>query len=64
MLMRSSTGLGELAEYKFEQLGGIPGDGGLVLTAGQPVGHGLSKQAAEDLGLIEGTAVGSGVIDA
>lgn len=48
----------------FEQLGGIPGKNGLVLTAGQPVGTGLSKQAAEDLGLKEGTAVGSGVIDA
>ena len=48
----------------FEQLGGIPGKNGLVLTAGQPVGKGLSKRAAEDLGLMEGTAVGSGVIDA
>ncbi|ORX38817.1 hypothetical protein BD324DRAFT_291502 [Kockovaella imperatae] len=57
-------GLGDMAADKFAQVGGIPGDGGLVLTAGQPVGTGLSKQAAEDLGLIEGTAVGSGVIDA
>lgn len=48
----------------FDQLGGIPGKNGLVLTAGQPVGTGLSKQAAADLGLTEGTAVGSGVIDA
>ena len=35
-----------------------------VLTAGTPVGRGLSKKAAEELGLIEGTPVGSGVIDA
>jgi ribulose kinase len=34
------------------------------LTAGQPVGNGLTKQAAEDLGLVEGTPVGSAVIDA
>ena len=48
----------------FDALGGIPGKNGLVLTAGQPVGGGLSKEAASDLGLKEGTAVGSGVIDA
>jgi ribulose kinase len=35
-----------------------------VLAAGVPVGQGLSKQAAEELGLVEGTAVGSGLIDA
>lgn len=48
----------------FDALGGIAGKNGLVLTAGQPVGGGLSKEAAEELGLVEGTAVGSGVIDA
>jgi ribulose kinase len=48
----------------FKQLGGTPGQNGLVLTAGQPVGRGLSAKAAEELGLLEGTAVGSGVIDA
>ena len=63
-LKLTTVGLGEMAADKFKQLGGVPGDGGLVLTAGQPVGTGLSKQAAEDLGLVEGTAVGSGVIDA
>ncbi|KIR68834.1 ribitol kinase [Cryptococcus bacillisporus CA1873] len=57
-------GLHDLVEEDFASLGGIPGKNGLVLTAGQPVGKGLSKPAAEDLGLLEGTAVGSGVIDA
>jgi FGGY-family pentulose kinase len=57
-------GLGDLVENNFEQLGGIPGKGGIVLTAGQPVGKGLSDQAAAELGLEVGTAVGSGLIDA
>lgn len=57
-------GLDDMVDDDFDQLGGIPGKNGLVLTAGQPVGTGLSKQAAADLGLAEGTAVGSGVIDA
>lgn len=48
----------------FIQVGGVPGKNGLILTAGQPVGQGLSKKAAEELGLKEGTAVGSAVIDA
>jgi ribulose kinase len=48
----------------FEALGGIAGKNGLVLTAGQPVGSGLTEQAAADFGLEVGTAVGSGVIDA
>lgn len=57
-------GLEDLIENNFEQLGGIPGRGGIVLTAGQPVGQGLSEQAASELGLEKGTAVGSGLIDA
>ncbi len=35
-----------------------------MATAGLPVGKGLSKKAAAELGLIEGTPVGSAVIDA
>jgi ribulose kinase len=37
---------------------------GNVLTAGTPIGTGLSKQAAQELGLVEGTRVGSALIDA
>lgn len=36
----------------------------MILTAGQPVGNGLSEKAAKELGLVEGTPVGSAVIDA
>lgn len=37
---------------------------GVILTAGLPVGRGLSKESAAELGLLEGTPVGSAVIDA
>lgn len=58
-------GLGELVDDGCEHLGGFPGQGGSkILTAGLPVAKGLSKKAAEELGLQEGTAVGSAVIDA
>lgn len=39
-------------------------ENGDVLVAGLPVGRGLSKRAAEELGLVEGTPVGSALIDA
>lgn len=35
-----------------------------VSTAGLPLGNGLTKMAAEEFGLCEGIAVGSGLIDA
>lgn len=57
-------GLDSVADRAFEQVGGVPGKNGLVLSAGQPVGHGLDARAAHDLGLAPGTAVGSAVIDA
>ncbi|CAK5262634.1 unnamed protein product [Mycena citricolor] len=56
-------GLAELVDRGYAQLGAAGGPQS-VLTAGMPVGKGLSKQAAQDLGLLEGTPVGSGVIDA
>jgi ribulose kinase len=45
-------------------VGGQPGKNGLILTAGQPVGQGLTEKAAKDFGLLPGTPVGSAVIDA
>jgi ribulose kinase len=54
-------GLGQLVLNEYVQMGAAKGE---VLTAGMPVGTGLSKQAAEELGLVEGTAVGSALIDA
>ena len=35
-----------------------------MLLPGEAVDGGLSSQAAKDLGLCEGTAVGTGIIDA
>ncbi|KAG7096560.1 hypothetical protein E1B28_003982 [Marasmius oreades] len=54
-------GLKELVDRDYKQLGAANLN---VLTAGMPVGNGLSKKAAEEFGLVEGTPVGSGVIDA
>ncbi|KAJ3567746.1 hypothetical protein NP233_g6162 [Leucocoprinus birnbaumii] len=51
----------QLVLNEYVQMGAAEGQ---VLTAGMPVGTGLSKQAAEELGLLEGTAVGSALIDA
>ncbi|KAJ9125434.1 hypothetical protein QFC22_000395 [Naganishia vaughanmartiniae] len=57
-------GLQSLVKRNYEQIGGSPGENGLIMTAGQPVGNGLSAAAASDFGLKEGTPVGSAVIDA
>ncbi|KAJ7283355.1 Pentulose kinase [Mycena rebaudengoi] len=57
-----AIGLGDLVDGAYAQIGSK--DKKDVLTAGQPVGKGLSQRAAEELGLVAGTPVGSGVIDA
>ena len=61
-----AIGLGSLAgeDQSFEALGGVPGRNGLVLTAGMPVGAGLSERAASELGLLPHTPVASALIDA
>ena len=55
----NQIGLEEFVKRQYSQLGK-----GEPLIAGMPVGEGLSKDAAEELGLMEGTPVGSGLIDA
>ncbi|KAF8516640.1 Pentulose kinase [Gautieria morchelliformis] len=57
-----AIGLQSMIDNDFRQLDD-DGKRGL-LTAGLPVGRGLSAEAAEELGLVKGTPVGSGVIDA
>jgi ribulose kinase len=54
-------GLSDFVARGYEQIGAAEGS---VLTAGMPVGKGLSKKAAGELGLVEGTCVGSSLIDA
>ncbi|WFD35999.1 hypothetical protein MCUN1_002870 [Malassezia cuniculi] len=61
-----SLGLSELAgpANAFDALGGVPGRSGTVLSAGVPVGAGLSPTAAAELGLCAHTPVSSSLIDA
>ncbi|KAF2673557.1 FGGY-family carbohydrate kinase-like protein [Microthyrium microscopicum] len=58
-----AIGLEDLCEDDFKRMGGVNGVNGEYLTAGELVGT-LSEKAANELGLIPGIAVGSGVIDA
>jgi D-ribulokinase len=51
-------GLGVLAEENFKRIGQS------VVEPGTALGHGLTAAAAADLGLVEGIAVGAGMIDA
>ena len=53
-----SIGLGDLAHNAFERIGQH------VVEPGTPLGHGLSEGAAKELGLVTGTPVAAGVIDA
>lgn len=59
----TKIGLEELCEHDFEKMGGVNNRNGKYLSAGDRVGF-LTDEAAKDLGLTTGTAVGSGVIDA
>jgi ribulose kinase len=58
-----AIGLGEFCETTYRQIGAEDDEQG-VRTVGMPVGRGLERKAAEDLGLMEGTPVGSALIDA
>ena len=51
-------GLGDLTKNNFERIGSK------IVEPSKPLGHGLTKQAALDLGLVEGTPVAAGLIDA
>jgi D-ribulokinase len=53
-----TVGLGVLADEQFARIGRN------VVDPGSPVGDGLTRQAAEELGLRPGTRVGAGMIDA
>ncbi|MGO4388243.1 FGGY-family carbohydrate kinase [Microvirga sp. 2YAF29] len=53
-----AVGLGELAEENFARIGTE------IVSAGEPLGQGLSTDAAAELGLAAGTPVGAGLIDA
>jgi FGGY-family pentulose kinase len=51
-------GLGDLVAEKYRRIGTT------IRAMGSPVGNGLSEQAAKELGLPVGTAVGASIIDA
>lgn len=57
-----SIGLPELAEDNFRRLGGVNGENGTILSAGQKIGN-LTADTAERMGLTTSVAVGSSVID-
>ncbi|KAI9487126.1 MAG: hypothetical protein EXX96DRAFT_551912 [Benjaminiella poitrasii] len=57
----NEIGLGCLVEEGFSRLSHA---GAGVLEAGDPVGSGLTEEAAAELGLLPGTPVGSAIIDA
>lgn len=58
----TNIGLADLIDGgEWRQIGAAKGR---VQAAGTPIGKGLTRYAAEEMGLKEGTAVGSGLIDA
>ncbi|KAK3715854.1 hypothetical protein LTR37_006837 [Vermiconidia calcicola] len=59
----TEIGLEDLCEDNFKRMGGVNGVNGEYRTAGELIGT-LSEKAAKEMGLLPGTAVGSGVIDA
>ncbi|KAK9477114.1 hypothetical protein V1514DRAFT_334900 [Lipomyces japonicus] len=59
----TTIGLPELVEDNFRRIGGVLNENGTILSAGEYLG-GLTESAANDFGLLPGTPVGSGVIDA
>lgn len=59
----TKIGLEELCYHDFEKMGGVNGENGTYLSAGDLVGH-LTAESASELGLSTHCAVGSGVIDA
>mmetsp|Transcript_15697 Transcript_15697/g.31916 ORF Transcript_15697/g.31916 Transcript_15697/m.31916 type:complete len:667 (-) Transcript_15697:603-2603(-) len=54
----AKIGLDELVDEGYERIGNT------VHDIGSSIGQGLTKEAAEELGLVEGTPVGVGLIDA
>src|SRR5436305_8617351 len=52
------VGLGDLAADEYAKIGSE------IVAPGTPLGSGLTKSAARDLGLLEGTPVGASLIDA
>ncbi len=52
------VGLGDLASDKYAKIGNE------IVAPGTPLGTGLTKSAARDFGLLEGTPVGASLIDA
>ncbi|KAI5778943.1 FGGY family of carbohydrate kinase [Geopyxis carbonaria] len=59
----TEIGLGDLVEENYRRIGGVNGDNGAWLSAGEIVGD-LCESSAAQMGLPSGIKIGSGVIDA
>lgn len=51
-------GLGDLVDEAYARIGKV------IRPMGEPIGNGVTREAAEELGLVEGTPVGVSIIDA